>query len=317
MGGGAVGVAVDAKGTLQALARQLGTVLRGKEEPLELLLLCCAAGGHVLLEDVPGTGKTTVARALAASLGCDCARIQCTPDLLPADITGSSVFHPREGRFSFRPGPVFTHVLIADELNRASPRTQSALLEALGEGQVSADGESLPLPRPFLCIATLNPVEMHGAFPLPEASLDRFHARISLGYAALEEEVALLCHGPRPPASLEPVVDREGLLALQESVARVHLAPAVAGYLARLVRGTREHPAVRLGVSLRGALQLAGLARARALFRGRGFVLPEDLQALARPALAHRLVLDPRASSGGLDGAEVLGELLQRVEIPR
>jgi MoxR-like ATPase len=310
--------AAEAQRLLGALLSQLGRVIHGKDGALELVSLCCAAGGHILLEDVPGTGKTTLARALAAVLGCEHARVQCTPDLLPADITGGSVYHPAEGRFAFHPGPVFTGVLIADELNRASPRTQSALLEALSEAAVSVDGVTHPLPRPFLCIATLNPVEMHGTFPLPEASTDRFHARISLGYASLEDEVALLCGGGSlAPEALPALTDPAGVMALQQVARAVRVAPPVADYIVRLLRGSRAHPAVALGASLRAGLQLGELARARALLRGRSFVLPEDVRALAPAALPHRLVLRPQAGVEGLDAVAVVAELLHGTRLPR
>ncbi len=304
---------------MSQLLDNLGSVIRGKREALELVLYSCASGGHVLLEDVPGTGKTTLARALAGSMGGRCTRVQFTPDLLPADITGSSVFDPRDASFRFRPGPVFTHVLIADEINRASPRTQSALLEALSEGQVSSDGQTRPLEQPFLCIATQNPVELHGTFPLPEASLDRFAVRVSLGYASEQEELAILTdqRAGHPLDRLDAVTDAEGVARLRAAVEAVHLERTVALYLLRLVRRSREHSAVRLGVSTRGALTLSRLARARALHRGRDYVLPDDVQALAVPVLAHRLVMDGRARVGPTDPAEVVLDIVAATPMPR
>lgn len=306
----------------QALAARLlanlERVLRGKHEALELVLCCVAAGGHVLLEDVPGTGKTTLAKALALSMGGTFKRVQFTPDLLPTDILGSSIFNPQEGTFRFRAGPIFAHVLIADEINRASPRTQSALLEGLSEQQVTVDGDTHVLPRPFLCIATQNPVEFHGTYPLPEASLDRFAAQLSLGYPPEAEERSLLVGGGAAPVGrLEPVASVEEIKALQAQVEEVSLEQTVADYLLRVVHATRNHASIRLGVSTRGALLYGRMARARALLQGRDYVLPEDLKALAEPVLAHRLVLDSRARYAGVDKRTLTRELLTGVPVPR
>ena len=311
--------AAQARSLMLRLVDNLETVIQGKREALSLMMCCCAARGHVLLEDIPGTGKTTLARALAVSMGCDFKRIQFTPDLLPTDIVGTSIFHPKDATFRFRPGPVFTNVLIADEINRASPRTQSALLEAMAEHQVSLDGETRPLPEPFICIATQNPVEFHGTYPLPEASLDRFSIQLTLGYPPPEQELSILTalRGRHPLADLKPVASHDEVVALQEAVVMVGMEDSVADYLLRLVRQTRAHASVRLGVSMRGALQFARLARARALLKGRDFVIPDDLKALAEPALAHRLVLDTRAKYAGVDKRGVILDILGQTPLPR
>jgi len=308
-----------ASALVRRLLENLERVIRGKREPLELLLCCIAAGGHVLLEDVPGTGKTTLAKALAVSMGGVFKRVQFTPDLLPTDIVGASIYNPQEGTFRFRPGPLFANVLIADEINRASPRTQSALLEGLSEQQVTVDGETHALPPPFLCIATQNPVEFHGTYPLPEASLDRFAAQLSLGYPPESEERALLIQQSTGPAltALEGVASMEEVLSLQAWVGEVKLEETVADYLLRIVHATRSHPSIRLGVSTRGALLYGRVARARALMQGRDYVLPEDLKALAVPVLAHRLVLDTRAKYAGADKRSLAKELVAAVPVPR
>ena len=311
--------AASAQALLARLRENLEKVIRGKREPLELLLCCVAASGHALLEDVPGTGKTTLAKALARSVGGVFKRVQFTPDLLPTDILGSSIFVPQEGSFRFKPGPVFANVLIADEINRASPRTQSALLEALSERQVTVDGETRSLAPPFLCIATQNPVEFHGTYPLPEASLDRFAAQLSLGYPPEAEERDMLVHqaGHVALGTLPAVASLGELVALQASVEAVAMEPTVADYLLRIVQATRSHPSVRLGVSTRGAITYGQMARARALMHGRDYVLPEDLKRLACAVVAHRLVLDTRARYSGVDKRVLAEEIASSQPVPR
>lgn len=308
-----------ASAQFQKLLDNLERVIRGKREALELLLCCVAAGGHALLEDVPGTGKTTLAKALAISIGGVFKRVQFTPDLLPTDILGASMFLPQESRFEFKPGPVFANVLIADEINRASPRTQSALLEALSEGQVTVDGTTRPLEPPFLCIATQNPVDFHGTYPLPEASLDRFAVQLTLGYPPEAEERGIVVQqaGQTALGVLRPVTHVTELVRLQQTVRAVTLEESVADYLLRLVQATRQHASVKLGVSTRGAVAFGQMARARALQRGRTFVLPEDLKSLAAEVLAHRLVLDTRAKYAGTDKRTLVQELVKGIPVPR
>jgi MoxR-like ATPase len=309
----------EAQALAGRLLDNLERVIRGKREQLELLLCCVAAGGHALLEDIPGTGKTTLAKALALSAGGEFKRVQFTPDLLPTDIVGSSIFHPQDQSFRFKPGPIFANVVIADEINRASPRTQSALLEALSEGQVTVDGVTHPLPAPFLCVATQNPVEFHGTYPLPEAQLDRFALYLSLGYPPEAEELTILAaqKGRHPLLDLAAVAAPADLVSLQRAVEAVAMEASVSQYLLRIVHATRGHASIRLGVSMRGALLFARLARARALLAGRDFVLPEDLKALSGPALAHRLVLDTRARYAGIDKQGLVRELVNAIPVPR
>ena len=303
---------------LQRLKRNLGSVIRGKDGAIDLLLIALLADGHALIEDVPGTGKTTLAKALALSLDAKFARIQFTPDLLPTDIVGGMIYSAASGGFTFRPGPIYANIVLADEINRASPRTQSALLEAMGERQVTTEGDSRTLPRPFLVIATQNPVEHNGTYPLPEAQLDRFCMRISLGYPAKEDELRMLRdqESTHPLAALQPVMAAEAFTRLQEAVRGVDVEASVLDYIVRVVSRTRDDARLRLGVSPRGALDLRRCAQAAAHLDDRDSVRPADVQRLAAPVLAHRVVVEVKARHGGLEGSSVIREILRSETVP-
>ncbi len=291
----------------------------GKRDVLELVLLGILAGGHVLLEDLPGLGKTLLARSFATALGLSFRRVQFTPDLLPSDVTGSYLYNQRDSTFEFRAGPVFTQVLLADEVNRTPPKTQAALLEAMGEGQVTVEGETRLLPQPFVVLATDNPVEYEGTYPLPEAQLDRFVLRTSLGYLGRADEVALLARRLErrtDAVALRGVTDAAGVLELRAALEDVHVAPELLEYAVALVTATREHTQTLVGASPRGALAVVQLARGRALVRGRAHVLPDDLQAVAVPALAHRLVLRPELWAQAVRPEDVVAEVLVAVATP-
>lgn len=293
-------------------------VIVGKREQIELLLAALLCQGHVLLEDVPGTGKTMLARSIAISLGSSFKRLQCTPDLLPNDITGVSVFLPHESRFEFRPGPLFVNILLADEINRATPRTQSALLEAMQERQVTIDGVTRSLPRPFLVLATQNPVEYEGTFPLPEAQLDRFLLRLNLGYPAQEEERQIIKNQrhSHPIETLAPVVEGQELLALSQQVTQVHMDESLEGYILALVQATRTHPDLALGASPRGSLALYKTSQALAALQNRAYVIPDDIKKLVFLTLAHRLILKPESQLRGRTSTSVLTEILERTNLP-
>ncbi|OKL54618.1 ATPase [Bowdeniella nasicola] len=303
----------------QAVLDAVKTVVVGMDEALSTALAAVLAGGHVLFEDLPGLGKTVAARSMASALGLDFARLQCTPDLLPADVTGSFVWDPATREFNFRPGPVFTGLLLADEINRTSPRTQSALLEAMAEGQVSAEGRTYRLPSPFHVIATSNPVELEGTFPLPEAQLDRFMVRLSVGYLSSADETTVLMNrvARRAEATrVDSVITAEQVLAMQAGVEAIDVNEDVAAYCVALAAATRAHPEVEVGVSPRGAQSLLLLCRAKAALAGRDFIIPDDVRAVATPALAHRLTLTARAWAGGTTGSSIITSVLDTVPVP-
>ncbi|HKF00331.1 MAG TPA: MoxR family ATPase [Actinomycetes bacterium] len=291
----------------------------GKRQALELVLIGLLADGHVLLEDFPGLAKTLIARSFATVLRLEFARVQFTPDLLPSDVTGWSTFDRRLGDFTFRPGPVFANLLLGDEINRSPPKTQAALLEAMQERQVTVDGARHPLPRPFLVVATQNPIEYEGTYPLPEAQLDRFLLRLRVGYPGAEDEwrmVARRLERAGDDPELRPVAERSELLALQRAVEAVHVAESVGRYVVELVAATRASPRVQVGASPRGTLALVKAARARALLAGRGYVVPDDVKALAVPALAHRVLLHPELWVRRVRAEDVITELLGQVPAP-
>ncbi len=304
---------------LHRLLGNLRAVIVGKDGELVKLVAAFATGGHVLLEDVPGAGKTTVAKALARSVSGRFQRVQFTPDQLPSDILGLSVFDPRDQSFRLHRGPIFTDILLADEINRASPRTQSALLEAMAEGQVSLDGESLALPPTFFVIATQNPVEFHGVYPLPEAQMDRFALRLTLGYAGRAQEVAFtFAHVQRHPLDdLTPCASLAEMLAVRQGIAGITVADSLRRYIVDLVAESRQAAGVKLGASPRASLALARTAQALAMIDGRSFVVPEDIQTLAEPVIAHRLVLDAQARFSGLTQRGVVEGLIKSLPVPR
>lgn len=301
----------------QRVIENVERVIVGKRDVIELMMVAMLCEGHVLIEDVPGVGKTMLARSIAISLGSSFKRLQCTPDLLPNDVTGVSIYNQKSGEFEFRPGPAFVNILLADEVNRATPRTQSALLEAMGEYQVTVDGVTRPLPRPFLVLATQNPIEYEGTFPLPEAQLDRFLMRLSLGYPTYDEEQQILINLRRvhPIESIGQVVNGDDLIALQPDIWDVNVDETVRGYIVRLVHATRSHYDLALGASPRGSLGLFRAAQALAAINGRDYVLPDDVKRLAPVVLGHRLIIKPESALRGRNAQVVLKNLLEETHL--
>ena len=302
-----------------SIRQNVESAVLGKEQTVRLSVVALLAGGHILLEDSPGLGKTSMARAIAKSLGCDFRRLQFTPDLLPSDIVGANVYRPNSGDFEFRPGPVFTHVLLADEINRTTPRTQSALLEAMSERQVSIEGETLPLPQPFVVIATQNPYEFEGTYPLPENQLDRFMMCLEMGYPERVTELEVLRKHRlgEPTESLESVGDADSIVVLQQQVAEIAVHDDLATYLLEIVEATRNHPEISLGVSTRGALTFYRAAQAMAMVEGRDFITPDDIKQTACPVLAHRIVVRGAIREGHRQRAiDLLHSILDEIKVP-
>lgn len=301
-----------------AILENLQQVIKGKPDQLELLLIAILAGGHALLEDVPGVGKTTLAKTLARTFDGDFKRIQFTPDLLPGDILGSSIYNPKTGEFTFKAGPIFSHVVLADEINRASPRTQSALLEAMSEGQVTTEGTTAQLPDPFLVIATQNPVEFHGTYPLPEAQLDRFLVRFSMGYPDADSELQMLQgqRGEHPLTRLAPVATFEDLKEIRAVVSQIKVSDDLTRYMLELINRTRLDARLKLGSSPRGSLAIYKACQARAFMKGRDYVTPDDVKLLAKPVLAHRLILETKTRYSGETAESILDELLTSTAVP-
>lgn len=302
----------------KAICDNIELVVRGKRQVVEQSLLCLLAGGHLLIEDVPGVGKTTIAKALAASVGASLGRIQFTPDLLPADVTGVSVWNRNTSTFEFRPGPIFTSLVLADEINRASPKTQSALLEAMAEAQVTVDGTTHQLPSPFMVLATQNPIEQEGTYPLPESQLDRFLMRISVGYPDKSDELAILRthETDNVVRSLPKVASERDIAMMAKLVSTVHIDDDLRGYLIDLAEASRSHPALSLGMSPRATLSLQRVIRARAAAAARTFVTDDDIKAVANNVLSHRLILSPEAMLRGTTASEVVADLLSSVAVP-
>ncbi|MEZ6058274.1 MAG: MoxR family ATPase [Planctomycetaceae bacterium] len=303
---------------LKQLKANLALVIRGKPESIDILVIALLAGGSVLMEDVPGVGKTTLAKSLARSLDVEFQRIQFTPDLLPSDILGASVFSPKDGSFTFRKGPIFCSVLLADEINRASPRTQSALLEAMSEGQVTIEGVRHHLPQPFLVLATENPIDFHGTYPLPEAQLDRFLVQLHLGYPDAQAEVEMLISQAvvSPIDEIPVVLSLNEVRSIQQLVRSVHVDPSIAAYLVQIANVTRHHPQLKLGVSPRGSLMFFRAVQAAAFAEGRMHVTPDDVQRLAVHVLAHRTVLTSKAKYGSLTKPQLIEEIIAQTPVP-
>ena len=305
-------------GVSQRVVENLRRVIHAPDEPLELAVLCLLSEGHLIIEDFPGVGKTTLAKAIARSVGCAFSRCQFTPDLLPSDVTGVNVFNQRSNEFEFRPGPVFTNLLLVDEINRASPKTQAALLECMQEHQVTVDGISYPLERPFMVMATQNPIEYEGTYPLPEAELDRFTMRITIGYPPLNDEAKMLAQQTteQPLDSLAPVASEEDVLGATEDAKQIYVEESLNRYVVTVLRQTRADGRLYLGASPRAGIALLRVSKARALSAGRDYVAPEDVKVVAPAVLAHRLILAPEARSSGLDATAIVEDIIERTPVP-
>lgn len=309
---------VDSQTLADSLIENIGRVIVGKRETVELALVALISGGHVLIEDVPGVGKTMLVRSIATSTGCDYRRMQFTPDLLPSDVTGASVFNQKTGDFEFRPGPIMAQIVLADEINRATPKTQSALLEAMGEQQVTVEGITRKLPNPFMVLATQNPIEYEGTFPLPEAQLDRFFMRISLGYPDAEQEVAIMERREHvdPIDELQPVCTPDDITNLQARADDVYIDVLVKQYIVELANTTRQHPEAALGVSPRASINLMKGGKALAMLHNRDYVIPDDIKAIATATLAHRILLTPSARMREVTQETVIADVLNQVSVP-
>lgn len=310
--------AQDLASAVQKVIGNVEKVIVGKAEPVAFSLIAVICRGHVLIEDVPGVGKTVLTKAIARSIGCSFKRIQFTPDLLPSDVTGVSIYNQQTGSFEFRPGPVMAQIVLADEINRATPKTQSALLEAMEEGQMTVDGKTYRLPDPFMVMATQNPIEYEGTFPLPEAQLDRFMMNISLGYPQAADEVNILNSQQHhhPLEDLAQIMTAEELVRIQQQVRTIHVDPSIREYIVAIANATRNHVNIYLGASPRGSLALFRASQALAAIRGRGYVIPDDVKLLARPTLAHRIIVAPAARVRGITPSAILEEILQSVPVP-
>jgi len=308
----------DPKAVAQRISENVERVIVGKSKEVELALVAMLSQGHVLIEDVPGVGKTMLAKSLSRSIGCTFRRVQFTPDLLPSDVTGVSIYNQKTGEFEFRHGPIMAQIVLADEINRATPKTQSSLLEAMEERQVTVDGRTYQLPNPFLVLATQNPIEYEGTYPLPEAQLDRFIMRISLGYPNKTDEIAIIDGQQKahPIESLRQVASPEEMVSLQESVRGIFVDPLMKEYIVDIVDATRKHPGVYLGASPRGSLALFHTSQARAMMQGRDFVLPDDIKVLAPNVLSHRIIISPSSRMRDVSGTSVVKEILDTVPVP-
>lgn len=312
--------AVDARDTCQRIVNQVKTIIVGKDRVLEKVMLAVLANSHVLFEDYPGLAKTLLAKSFALSMGCNFSRVQFTPDLLPADITGTYVYNVKSAEFELRKGPVFTNVLLADEINRAPPKTQAALLEAMQERQTTLDGKTHVLQDPFIVIATQNPIEYEGVYPLPEAQLDRFIVRLQLGYPSKTEEVEIMRRRmlrAQEDVALEPVADSQVILELQKAVETIHVDDDILGYVADIVQATRSQRQIEIGASPRGSLAIFKLSRARALFQGRDFVVPDDVKEAVEPALIHRLIMKAESWVKGTSPVQVLDDIVKGIPVPK